>query len=358
MAGADADAAGSGKGSRSERAADAAPAKGSGRSKWRRRADTVLAALVWSNLALVLAAWGLLVFLADRWWPATLLLFGPRWGLAAPSAFLALLALGLRRRLLLPLAGAAAIVFGPIMGLCVPNPLRSSSPAPRVRVLTQNLGQIKLASVAVQGLMADVKPDIAAFQECVSPEDGASPLAGYTLHVDRDLCLLTRFTIRKVDARNREDVWKKNGSGAMALYEIESPAGVFYFLNVHLETVRDGLGALAGKRLAGVPELEENIALRRWESEIAREWSGRASGRLLVAGDFNMPVESGIYRDFWSPFTNAFSKAGFGYGFTKRTRRLAARIDHILAGEGWVVERAWVAPVIGSDHQGTIADLH
>lgn len=332
-------------------------AKGSPRARWLRRADRTLAALVWITVALVLAAWGLLYFLADRWWPATVLLFAPRWVVAAPIAVLAPLALIRRRRLLLPLAAAAAIVFGPLMGLCVPNPLRSESAAPRVRVLSQNLGKLPLASGAVKVLMADEKPDIAAFQECAPPEDGASPVPGYTLHVDRDLCLLSRFPILKADPRDRQDVWQKGGSGAMALYTIESPAGVFYFMNVHLETVRDGLGAVLGKKLAGVPELEANIAARRWESDLAREWRGRASGPLIVAGDFNMPVESGIYRDFWSNYTNAFSAAGSGYGFTKQTRLLGVRIDHILAGAGWSVERAWVARSIGSDHDGMIADL-
>ena len=332
-------------------------AKGSPRSKWLHRADRALAVLVWITVALVLAAWGMLVFLADRWWPATVLLFAPRWVFAAPIVVLAPLALWRRRRLLLPLGAAAAIVFGPLMGLCVPNPLRSGSTGPRVRVLTQNLGKVPLASGAVRVLMADEKPDVAAFQECAPPEDGASPIPGYTLHIDRDLCLLSRFPVLKADPRDRQDVWQKGGSGAMALFTIESPTGVFYLMNVHLETARDGLGAIVGKRLAGVPELEANIAARRWESDLAREWRARASGPLIVAGDFNMPVESGIYRDFWSSYTNAFSKAGTGYGFTKHTRLLGVRIDHVLAGSDWVVERAWVARPLGSDHEGMIADL-
>ncbi|AUX41286.1 endonuclease/exonuclease/phosphatase [Sorangium cellulosum] len=335
----------------------AAPAGGAARSPWRRRADRLLAALVWLTLASVVAAWGLLVFLSDRWWPATLLLFGPRWVLAAPVLAFGSLALGLRRRLLLPLAAAAAIVFGPLMGLHVPNPLRPEAAGPRVRVLTQNLGRVKLASEAVGALLTELSPDVAAFQECSPPGDRVSPFAGYTLHVDYNTCLLTRYPIRKVDARDRKDVWQKDGSGAITLYELESPHGVFSLLNLHLDTVRDGLEAIAVRRLSGVPELEANTAARRWESELAREWARRAAGPLLIAGDFNMPVESGIYRDLWSEFTNAFSVAGFGYGFTKKTRLLRARIDHILLGAGWAAERAWVARSIGSDHHGTVADL-
>ncbi|WP_437680264.1 endonuclease/exonuclease/phosphatase family protein [Sorangium sp. So ce131] len=335
----------------------AAPAEGSARSPWRRGADRLLSALVWLTLAAVAAAWGLLVFFSDRWWPATLLLFGPRWVLVAPVLALGSLALGLRRRLLLPLAAAAAIVFGPIMGLQLPNPLRSEAEGPRVRVLTQNLGRVKLASDPVRALLAELSPDVAAFQECSPPADRVSPIDGYTLHVDYNTCLLTRYPIRKVDARDRKDVWQKDGSGAITLYELESPHGVFSLLNVHLDTVRDGLEAIAVKRLGGVPDLEANTAARRWESELAREWARRAAGPLLIAGDFNLPVESGIYRDLWSGFTNAFSAAGLGYGFTKKTRLISVRIDHILLGEGWDAERAWTARSIGSDHHGMVADL-
>jgi len=57
-------------------------------------------------------------------------------------------------------------------------------------------------------------------------------------------------------------------------------------------------------------------------------------GTTIVTGDFNMPVESAIYRNTWSVFSNAFNTAGLGFGYTKITPKRGStygtRIDHIL----------------------------
>ena len=48
--------------------------------------DALLRAAVWLHLAGVFAVAGCLLFLADRWWVATALLFSPRWVFALPLA--------------------------------------------------------------------------------------------------------------------------------------------------------------------------------------------------------------------------------------------------------------------------------
>jgi endonuclease/exonuclease/phosphatase (EEP) superfamily protein YafD len=75
-------------------------------------------------------------------------------------------------------------------------------------------------------------------------------------------------------------------------------------------------------------------------------------------GDFNLPVESAIYRANWAGFTNAFSQQGLGFGYTKHTRWHGIRIDHVLARSGWDIERAWVGPSAGGDHLPVIVELH
>src|SRR5690348_3384991 len=88
-------------------------------------------------LAALLAAWALLFFVADHWWLSAVLLFGPRWVLALPLAPLFLAAVVVRRTMLAPLLPAAAVLCGPILGLCIPTERLSSHPRPlaRVRVL-------------------------------------------------------------------------------------------------------------------------------------------------------------------------------------------------------------------------------
>jgi endonuclease/exonuclease/phosphatase (EEP) superfamily protein YafD len=84
---------------------------------------------------------------------------------------------------------------------------------------------------------------------------------------------------------------------------------------------------------------------------------GRDGAALLIAGDFNLPPESAIFRASWGGYTDAFPAAGCGYGYTKFTRWWGARIDHVLAGAGWQVRDCTVGPDVGSDHRPVLATL-
>lgn len=79
-------------------------------SDWRR---TSLALSAWIYLGLVIAMWLMLRLAGDRWWPATLLTFGPRWMVFLPMPLLAPLAAFYRRRSLVPLTAAALFGIGP-----------------------------------------------------------------------------------------------------------------------------------------------------------------------------------------------------------------------------------------------------
>ena len=57
---------------------------------------------------------------ADRWWPATLLMFGPRWLFVYPMVLFIPIAIVLSRRALWPLGISLAVILGPLMGLCLP----------------------------------------------------------------------------------------------------------------------------------------------------------------------------------------------------------------------------------------------
>src|SRR5439155_5647959 len=95
---------------------------------------------------------------------------------------------------------------------------------------------------------------------------------------------------------------------------------------------------------------------RRHQSEAISPRAKETRGPVLLAGDFNLPVESAIYRRSWSSFSNAFSTAGLGWGHTKLTSWHGVRIDHVLAGPGWQFRRCWVGPDVGSDHRPLIAE--
>ena len=144
------------------------------------------------------------------------------------------------------------------------------------------------------------------------------------------------------------------GSSQAAAYIVDTPQGPIRLVNLHLETARKGLEGLFELDLQRVAE---NTTLRDIESRRTRSWLGRVGESVIIVGDFNMPVESAIYRRDWSQFRNAFSQAGFGFGMTRDNGWIQVRIDHVLTGSSWRAKRAVVSPFGGVDHRPVIADL-
>ncbi|AUX33885.1 endonuclease/exonuclease/phosphatase [Sorangium cellulosum] len=363
--------------------------------RWRRLRAVVLAAAVLYLLGVV-AVWLALPILGDRFWPATLFLFGPRQVIALPLLVLVPAALLLRRRALIPAALAAAIVVGPILGYCFSlRALTGGSGRGDLRVASFNTGSRAMSMERLKAFVAESRPDVLALQECSIPEpELTATFPGWSVHVDRGMCLVSRYPVLKAESRDRSDVWRAGGHGAILRYAIALPdraapgappnslvptaaaagapdapdaprpgaqaapgARTFSLLNLHLETPREAIEALIHGLWKQAAEHDRVIALRAWESELARQWADEAPYPAVIVGDLNMPVDSAIYRRFWSGFENAFSRAGLGFGATKRTRWFGIRIDHVLAGPGWTTERAWIGPDLGSDHLPILADL-
>ena len=321
-----------------------------------------LSVLVWLYALAVIGVALLLHQLSDVWWPATLVLFAPRWLWALPLLALVPMALRRRPRLLWVLAATALVLVVPVLGWVPPSPSSLTGPAtpPDLRVLTYNIGGGNLIPAEIVPWLDEVAPDVALFQECnaaIEPARAALVQRGWKVEVQHGSCMVSRHPIRKVEVRDTTEIWKMGGSGIIVRYEVAAPGRVIHIVNLHLETVREGLAAVMKRGWGGVSELELNIEQRDIESTLARAFALQTPDALVVAGDFNMPVESAIYRRYWSDFTNAFSSAGQGWGATKATRWHGIRIDHVLLGPGWVCVRAWVGPHLGMDHRPMIAEI-
>ncbi|WP_437595464.1 endonuclease/exonuclease/phosphatase family protein [Sorangium sp. So ce590] len=353
-------------------------------------------------LVVVVAIWLALPVLGDRWWLATLILFGPRQLLALPLLVIVPAALLLQRRALLLAALASAIVVGPILGYSLSlRAIAGGTGRGDLRVASFNTGSRAMNMERLKGFVAESRPDVLALQECATPEpELTAAFPGWFVHVERGMCLVSRYPLLEAESRDRRDVWRAGGHGAILRYAIALPdratpgarAGspgpgadvgasdapqatadapdasqlgaqaapgtrTFSLLNLHLETPRDAIEALIHGLWKQAAEHDRVIALRAWESELARQWVDEAPHPAVIVGDLNMPVDSAIYRRFWAGFENAFSRAGLGFGTTKRTRWFGIRIDHVLAGPGWTTERAWIGPDLGSDHLPILADL-
>jgi endonuclease/exonuclease/phosphatase (EEP) superfamily protein YafD len=294
----------------------------------------------------------------DYSWPTTLILFGPRWVWALPLAGLVPLAARVRPAALAPLILASALVVGPLMGYRIPWPSRWEPGPARlaVRVLSFNVQQGNVSPDALRYLIASTEPDIVLLQEC--PEEvyvtGLFDAQEWRVRFDHGMGLASRYGIGQVEELPPRQPWS---DGVVRRYELTTPIGPLQLFGVHLETPREGIEAMLSRPWAGAAEMRGNIALRHRESAIAGRWVEQFPGPVLVAGDFNLPVESRIFQDCWSGFADCFSEAGRGFGYTKFTRWFGVRIDHILASPGWSCRRCMVEPDIGSDHRPLVADL-
>lgn len=321
----------------------------------------------WGYLAALLGLWGLLAFASDRWWVATVVMYGPRWVWALPGLPLLVIALLNRRRgFWVPLLLAGVVVLFPVMRLCLPwRPLVSRETASAgqplsLRVLTCNVDQSALDPRALAGLIEELRPDVVACQAWTSRHEqivfGKERGPGHW-YVKRDgeLLLASRYPITAAERVLGGPFTV--GDGSFARFEVATPAGVVQVFNIHLASPRDALTEVIANKWGGRGAVERHVARRGEQSATAGLHVASAGGLVLVLGDFNTPTDSTVYRRDWSGLTNAFSHAGFGFGNTHFTRRTAVRIDHVLAGDDWRVRRCWVGPNVRSAHRPIIADV-
>jgi endonuclease/exonuclease/phosphatase (EEP) superfamily protein YafD len=316
-----------------------------------------VAVAAWLYLAVILGLWALLRA-ADIWWPATLLMFSPRWLLALPGALLLPAAAVLRRRSLLPLLLTLVLIAGPVMGFCVPWRAFGSadSEGMRLRVLTCNMHyQRHLDPELLDRLIDDSRPDVVTLQEW-DASNHSEVLTTDGWHVRRTprIFLASRYPIRQAKRVGRDSMDEK---GSVMRYELETPAGVLTLFSLHLASPRKGLSEVTPYRWQGPADLRAGSDLRREQcANLARE-ADDVAGPVLLAGDFNTPPESVLFREVFGRYTDAFSAAGWGWGYTFIGGRTTVRIDHILAGPGWRCDRCWIGPNVGSPHRPVIADL-
>lgn len=291
---------------------------------------------------------------------------------------------------MLPLAIGIWIALGPVMGGRVSwHTIGSAVPTSRrantVRVLTYNTQGGRVVALNIRSLLERVQPDLIAFQEC-GDQLWDTLQAMPTWHGSRhaSLCTASRWEIASAEAMPNADFARIaqfgfGGTGLVARYVLNTPQGPLIFVNLHLETARKGLEALTsqdgllpdrasslrGPQLKQLADAENRIDLnaqiRDRESERAAVWVAKGDKRvpLLVAGDFNIPVESTIFREHWSDFTDAFESTGTGFGWSKREGTwLHIRIDHVLGNSTAPAPvGAWLERDLGSDHLPVVADL-
>jgi len=332
--------------------------------KWRGRLTIAIPWCVWLYVLFVLVVWLFLRFAGERWWLATMMLFGPRWIYGLPLLMLIPAAAILRPHLLWPLVLGAIVVVVPIMGLCLPWGRAVAPDGPSVRVLTCNVDDKSVNSEAMSKLIETVKPDIVALQECPGGVNYQWP-TGWHVCQYGELLVVSRYPVQEVQRMQGPrpgHVWPR---GTLLHCVVATPDHDIDFCCVHLPSPRQGIAVVLDRSTVLAPSrsglIDEGADQRQRQSEeVARLLEGSFTS-VIVAGDFNTPTDSSIYRRAWSRYRNAFSTSGFGFGNTIRPKvhgwRFGIRIDHILTGPNWWPRDCWVGPDIGSEHLPVIADL-
>jgi vancomycin resistance protein VanJ len=308
-------------------------------------------------LAVVLAIWLLTRIAADRWWPATLLMFGPRWPLALPLLLLLPASVAVRggRRIV---ALSAALLLLAVLGFEVPLPRWPSQcyANRRLTILTCNIHRQRLDARRLAQFIESSHVDVVALQEWSSRHQ-ADLFAGggWFLRRDQDeLLLASRFPIRRVEPMS---IGTPGNPGAAVAYELETPQGVAHLINIHLASPHRQLEAIIDGEDNAAAGIEANSLARSRQSAEVSSVARQLGPFTLIAGDFNTPDQSSVFRHSWRGFSDAFAEAGWGFGNTYYARRARVRIDHVVFAGGWRCRQCRVGPDVGSPHRPVVAQL-
>ncbi len=314
-------------------------------------------AILWGLGIVVVTA--ILHTVADEWWPATIMLFIGRWPWVLPGVPLLVLAALVRRPRTAVLVAVPLLIglFGIMdLNLGLGRFVRRSDPGSRVRIVTFNM-EGNAAAQRLTDLIRTWQPDVVAIQECGGDvRDRVRRMPGYQGDAGVT-CLLSRFPIVRADSLAREDVQAAGGSAWVKRYRLQGPRGEFDLTNLHLDTPRKPFEALLEGKHDAIEAIKGKTLMRDIESRLARRWVDAGPGPRLVAGDFNMPDESAIFRRNWGDLADGFDQAGFGFGYSRLNGWIRIRIDHVLADDHWVVRSARLLPDYGSDHLPVMVEL-
>lgn len=283
----------------------------------------------------------------DRGWPLVPLVAFVPWATAG-TAVVALLAVGLRRRLPALVAGASTVV---LLVAVAPRALedagRPASGAAPLRVLTANLFAERASPAAVVALARRTRADVLSVQELTPEAARGLEKAGL-----RDVL---PYAVLRAQPRFR-------GSGLYArrpLRAIRAP-------RTSADTAAAVLPLPRGPRVELLAVHAQAPSARRhlpaWRRDLRALPSAPARGAIRVlAGDFNATLDHReLRRVLARGYTDSAARAGAGLASTwPQGRRIppAVTIDHVLVSERAAVGEVRVHAIAGSDHRAVVAEL-
>lgn len=319
----------------------------------------------------LLALCALLTTVGEGYWVTAGLLYVPRVLYAAPVLVLAgALWLTRQNRLLWTQAVAALLVVFPLMGLVLPWPTGGAT-GPVLKVMSFNVDSAHYGWERVLAAVDHEKPDLVLFQE--SPWGGPlhDGLRARYPHVDASTQFLfgSRYPISDRTEPPKVPTAERLRSPRFMRYVVDSPIGELTVFSVHPISPRGALGIRnfrgmfhrmrTGKVLEGDPEgdLERNAELRLKQVAAVAALAEKETRPVLIAGDTNLPGLSAALRRHFSRYTDGFSAASAGFGYTYPAKRPFLRLDRVMAGPELGFASFRVGCRETSDHLCVVAEL-
>ncbi|MES2791657.1 MAG: endonuclease/exonuclease/phosphatase family protein [Planctomycetota bacterium] len=325
--------------------------------------------LSWGHFAFM---WGLIALIhgvSEHWWLGTMMVYLPRIPWLVPSLILIPLSIRWGWKPAVINLAAGLLALGPVMnwqsgGLFRPDIDRQ---AYRLTVVSCNVQSFRPDFAQVVNELHQIDPDVVLFQEAF--EDHAllaTVFEGWNVHRVDEYLVASKFPLKFIS-----QAFVQGYDRVTAVrYEVETPMGPVAVFNVHQTSPRRSLTQLKPWSMfigSGIETVEQGVALRDVEAMKTRAFT-QPEGLdqpVIVAGDFNMPNDSSLFRKHWGNLSDAYASTAVGYGYTSPCRASKlwpantpwAQVDHILANRDWQVERCWIGKSAGSDHRLIAAQL-
>lgn len=335
------------------------------------RGSRFLRALGWLDFWLMCSIWAILRAIGETWWVGAALTYAPLSALCLSAALLGLLSLPWDRKAVLLHLVAMGVVAGPVMGFVVPlqQLLDRDKPwtGPRLRIVSCNVQSFPEDFEQRLKEVVDLQPDLLLLQEASRPAPELDQaFADWHFVAAGNLKIGSRFPVRLLSEIHLDEFDRR----AALVAEVAVPGGPVHVVNVHQMTPRPGLANPTPGRIRSgewgrqVGEWEEK---RRREMRSLRRAVDRATeGKpRIIAGDFNAPCTSPVFRRYWGDLRNAFTQTGWGWGYTAPCADTGPwpantpwiRIDHVLCSSEWRILDGRTGTSRGSDHRLVLADL-
>ena len=315
--------------------------------------------VTWLKILLgALTSVGLIIFLLP-WWPSTeylvipkyILLFFPRWWMIGVA--LCCLALApfvcWKYRVLVILVALIALQFNDLRVNLRGNSVKKEN---GITVMSANIG----AGVSLANLKQVINthyPDIISFQEARKEKMVLVTESGYQVDCVSSQCIASKLPFVREQIMSRRQF---GGWGSFAtFYKFNHFKVPLYFINVHFNTPRSVIEDALNLDF-NITQANKVDDIRSKQASLVQEWAEQRLA-VVLAGDFNMPVEENIYHQNFSHYRNALSDAAFGFNYTKYTQWHGVRIDHILTSSIIDITSAQVLPPVGGDHRPIIATI-